>query len=38
MSVREVAVEYFRCIHSHDADGVSRLFAADGWLRPPPLP
>ena len=36
MSVRDVAMAYFSCVHAHDADGLSRLFAEDGWLRPPP--
>jgi ketosteroid isomerase-like protein len=36
MSVRDVAARYFACVDAHDADGLSRLFAEDGWLRPPP--
>jgi ketosteroid isomerase-like protein len=36
MSVKDVAGRYFTCVHNHDADQLSRLFADDGWLRPPP--
>jgi ketosteroid isomerase-like protein len=36
VSVRDVAIQYFSCVHAHDADGLSRLFAEDGWVRPPP--
>jgi hypothetical protein len=36
MSVRDVAKQYFTCVDGHDAEGLSRLFAEDGWLRPPP--
>lgn len=36
MGVRDVAVRYFECIHAHDANGLSLLFAEGGWLRPPP--
>lgn len=36
MNVRDVAVEYFASVNAHDAERLSRLFAEDGWLRPPP--
>jgi hypothetical protein len=36
VSVRDVAKQYFSCVDEHDAEGLSRLFAEDGWLRPPP--
>src|SRR5215467_1653533 len=36
MSVREVAAQYFACVDGHDAEGLSLVFAPDGWLRPPP--
>jgi hypothetical protein len=36
MSVQDVAARYFACVTAHDAEGLSRLFAEDGWLRPPP--
>lgn len=36
MGVRDVACRYFEYVDSHDAEGLSKLFAEDGWLRPPP--
>jgi hypothetical protein len=36
VTVRDVAIQYFSCVHAHDADKLSQLFAEDGWLRPPP--
>ena len=36
MSIRDIANQYFACVHAHDAEGLGSLFAEDGWLRPPP--